>query len=1080
MASVGWAVVDDEGKLLNFKNRYWYGVRLFEDAAEEKNGKPKNLSRRNARHFRRLVRRRALRNNDFIDLIVNKQLVESKTKFYELIKNNSTIPLDLRIKGLKEKLSNSELCVALFNYLQHRGFFYDIPDEQVNDDNEQEKTKLDKSIEEIVNNSIKSGKKPSEIQKEFYSKDGYYVGHPCNLCFSNKCWESEIRLFLSNQQLDDDFKEKYIHLFTRVRDYSKGPGSEKSPTKYGLFIKNKDGKIEKKGESLWETTIGKCTVYENEFRSVKKSGSAELFNLLNDLNNLRLRKEPDWRINQKLKEEIVKYCIEKGKLTKKGLSKIIKCDIDEIFGYRIDKNKKFIIEDLSNIRTIFHSLKLENFNPWQEPEKLNIVNKLVECKSKEKNKDKLRESCRKEISNFGIKIDSNELDGMIDEIKGYTQTHAFSIKFLNECIPQLFKSESGENQQNILIKRSLNNQNKIKNLYINPNKALKNLVVSPTAKRSIRQTIEVFNKIIKFLHNDFSLKSIAIEMAREKNSSDEQKKVNDLQKLNENRRKEVEKWIRNSKWNGSLKDKVIYKLCLLIQQEYKDIYDNNDDITLEEVLEYPNNFDVDHIIPYSKSLMDNKNNKVLTRKSRNKEKGDQTPYQWFEKSGKSKDFERLNDWWKKLFSKKEKDKFNNLTYRLDPLEDFENFIGRNLADTRASTSCLLDIFRAYKNGHDLNDMKMELFSINGLVTNYVRKDLWRFIPRKQRELYRHHADDALVLAYLSTKNFILKAYRFFAKYRNNFENYIIDKETGELRFDRSELINNFANLYANIKLSENPPTFSRQINNCRSNVQFFGETIYSGIQYNNKIRVIKKLDLLKSDVKKLGKFFGENPKKQNDLFIFNSDKKLYYTLSNIYKEYYLDNTNPFQNYLNKNPEYKQGENLLAYVEDSEIKIRRLRYYSSEINSYFVNTKLKQSSKYVSFFTEKNNIGFHLTKKDQKWEIQPITIDFGFNKKKNLVYVAKYTLICLKNQPLSKGMFYIVGVPSRNRVEIKPIMCYQRKLNFYNKEINPDYKVRQGQYTIALDRLIEDFDYIETDILGNVYNRMSFDKRFSSN
>jgi CRISPR-associated endonuclease Csn1 len=134
-----------------------------------------------------LVRRRALRNNDFIDLIVNKQLVESKTKFYELIKNNSTIPLDLRIKGLKEKLSNSELCVALFNYLQHRGFFYDIPDEQVNDDNEQEKTKLDKSIEEIVNNSIKSGKKPSEIQKEFYSKDGYYVGHPCNLCFSNKC-----------------------------------------------------------------------------------------------------------------------------------------------------------------------------------------------------------------------------------------------------------------------------------------------------------------------------------------------------------------------------------------------------------------------------------------------------------------------------------------------------------------------------------------------------------------------------------------------------------------------------------------------------------------------------------------------------------------------------------------------------------------------------------------------------------------------------------------------------------------------------------------------------------------------------
>lgn len=127
--SVGWAVVDDQGKLLKFKNRYWYGVRLFEDAAEEKTGDSKNLSRRNARHLRRIIRRRALRNADYIKLIIDYGFVKNEEEFYELLKINKVNPLDLRIKGLKSKLTNSELCVALFNYLQHRGFFYDNLDD---------------------------------------------------------------------------------------------------------------------------------------------------------------------------------------------------------------------------------------------------------------------------------------------------------------------------------------------------------------------------------------------------------------------------------------------------------------------------------------------------------------------------------------------------------------------------------------------------------------------------------------------------------------------------------------------------------------------------------------------------------------------------------------------------------------------------------------------------------------------------------------------------------------------------------------------------------------------------------------
>jgi hypothetical protein len=42
----------------------------------------------------------------------------------------------------------------------------------------------------------------------------------------------------------------FLILFTRHRDYDKGPGSEKSPTKYGLYEKNSNGDVEKKYDVL--------------------------------------------------------------------------------------------------------------------------------------------------------------------------------------------------------------------------------------------------------------------------------------------------------------------------------------------------------------------------------------------------------------------------------------------------------------------------------------------------------------------------------------------------------------------------------------------------------------------------------------------------------------------------------------------------------------------------------------------------------------------------------------------------------------------------------------------------------------
>lgn len=156
----------------------------------------------------------------------------------------------------------------------------------------------------------------------------------------------------------------------------------------------------------------------------------------------------------------------------------------------------------------------------------------------------------------------------------------------------------------------------------------------------------------------------------------------------------------------------------------------------------------------------------------------------------------------------------------------------------------------------------------------------------------------------------------------------------------------------------------------------------------------------------------------------------------------------------------------------------MKYFDDKVGSYFINDKINRSDKYVSFFDSLKPIGLRLVKNAGKIDILPITIKDKFDKQStNSFYLPKYTTICLKNQPVSKGMFYIIGRPNKKIIEIKPIMCrLDKNLNFYNDFICSEFKIRKGkQFTISLNTLIKEFDLVVTDELGNIYQRKSFEK-----
>ena len=1078
VTSVGWCVVDDDGKILDYKNRWWYGVRLFDDASDEKTGDPKNISRRAARQLRRIIRRRHFRNETFIKSLIENGYVKGKDEFYQIIHNSKDMPVNLRVKGLKQELTKEEWICALFNYLQHRGFFYDISEDEDSESKSNDKTTI-----------INEEEYPSVIQQKYWNNKGYYISSDINSHVSNKEWLKEIEVFLSNQKINDNVKNKFKELFTTIRDFSTGPGRG---SKYGLWEFDPETqeytKKDEENKTLWDKTIGKCSIYPNENRSIKKSGSAELFNFLNDLQNTRKISDKSWRISQEEKEKVLNKVLnivlkEKPTLTK--IAKALNINKDDIIWPRKNAKNKEVFEELNNIRTYYLEVNPSDFKPWLDPKQLDEVNTLVELKRKIRNSDKLQEEIEKLIP----KLSSDKIKEIIEKIKGSSSSHSFSIKALNKFIIDLFKDEQGMEQMQ--LSKRIEKQNSNEDSCINVGKYIKlnkdkfwNLPISPSSKRAISQTFKVFNKLIKFLEKEYEIDTVTIEMAREHNSKETRETIKKLQDINKERKDEVDKKIKEDiteeNTRENIKDSVRYKLYLYYNQEKRDIYTRKE-INVNDLINHPENYNIDHIIPYSISYNDSSANKVLTTSSNNKDKDNQTPYQWFSQKGELDLYTELKGWWKDLF-KDQKKKYSNLIYEGDPAEDYNEFASRALNDTRTSTKFVADCFKEYfnKKHNEANSDKHVLY-INGLITNYLRKNTSRYFGEKNRDLYRHHADDAFLLAYISTNPKMLKVFRFLEKVKINPSEEEGKQIIDENKFDLGEFKREFHQKFNDENIFKNHmPSFSRQLNNKRTSVQFFDQTLYSGLKEGEEVYKVQKIKLIEipnkeKELKKLDKWFPDSKNKPDNILTEDNIYKLLWKICHDDEYKYDDKgkrVNPFVQYMkkikDKFPNDENNKNLIIR-DDKENKytVNSIRVKVEKVNKYFENKKIRKSNKNkIGFYDTMNWNSIYVYKNNGKYKIKTTNIGnkFGENLDKPDFKLYKGDIVLLKG---TNHLFYIAGAnDSGNNLELKPLMSNREA---YTKYYNNNLILKdKQQYFVPINKLIDNFEKVEVDELGNIY------------
>ena len=923
VASVGMAVIDKETETV---------VEAASDLFEEASAASNQL-RRSMRQSKRLNRRKKNRINDFNKLWRKYGYVIPQVKRTDIV--------DIKVKALKECITFEELYLILYSYLKHRGISYleDAGDDSV-------------AGSSSYANGLRHNAKeleiyyPCEIQKERLSANGKYRGQTqivindekidLSNVFTTGSYRKEILTIFDTQKkfydnLTDDFCDEYMILFNRKRKYYEGPGNEKSRTDYGIYTTKigEDGAFVTE-KNIFEKLIGKCSVYEDELRAAAASYTAQEYNLLNDLNNLTIN-------GRKLLEEEKKKIVDRVKTSNSiNMRNIIADAMDEtikdFYGARIDKSEK----------EIFH--KFEAYNKMRKA--LEELGRDIQDFSREDldeigyiltiNTDK--EAIIEAFNNSFVQLSNDVIDCLYNVRKKngtlFSKWQSFSIKIMLELIPVMY--EQPKEQMTILTEMGFKSGkvDDFKGVKYIPVDAVSDEIYNPVVRRSVRISLKILNAVLKKYKE---LDEVVIEMPRDRNSDEQKKRIKDMQNMNEKEMKYVgqrllsEYNIGVSSVDISRQKQLPLKLKLWNEQDGYCLYSGKP-IDPRDIIDNPDLFEIDHIIPRSISFDDSRNNKVLVYRSENQKKGNQTPYYYLTHSSGSWTFEQFKAKVIELSKKREyrisRKKVYNLLFSEDitKMDVLKGFINRNINDTSYASRVVLNTVQSFFKAKD-TDTKVKV--INGSYTHQMRVNMK--LDKNREDSYSHHAVDAMLIGFSKL------GYEAYRKLQGEF----IDFETGEILNQDMWDDNMSDKVYTDYLYGKKWIRIRQEITRAEKEVKYWfrvdkkinrglcNQTIRGTREYEGKTYKINKFDIRTKEgvalFKKLA--FSNKESDREKLLVYKNDRKTFENLVQIFEDY-SDADNPFVQY-----EKETGDIVRKYArKHNGPRIDKLKYTDGEVGA----------------------------------------------------------------------------------------------------------------------------------------------------
>ena len=769
-SSVGWAVLDLEKERIHD-----LGVRIFERPEDPQNGDSLAKPRRDARSARRRLKRRRQRLNHLKQFFIDQNIL-TKNRVEEVLSNKSDFnKLDvyaLRSKAITEELSPEELLKVLYQIAKRRGFKSNRKVVEESDKEDGRVTKALKANEQflIENNYTTVG--------DALSHDAKYAAHKRNK-----------RNDYTNSFARSDFLHELENIIRVQQHYALKniPAQAINDLIYGVS----DGQVTNVNaimyqrpfmtKELIEKMVGECTFEKGEKRAPKASYSFEVFRLASDLSHLVFiprnaskRQAKRENLEIKLSSEQIRKVIDAAKNQKgltykkvRGIAGIsddyVPKDVrgkkkdDDEFG---EGNTFGGLKAYSDIRSALKDLPED----WAKIDNETMINQVAYILTTQK----ADQGIRTELNQLPL---SDKAKEAIIRIKP-TNFKAFghlSIKALQKITENLLKGmtydKACEAAGYDFKKQSVSLEQ----------------ITNPVVKRAITQTLKVVRAIERKHGKPYFIK---VETARDlaKNFKD-RKAIENENKENQARNQSIVQTLNENNIVTPTGQQII-KVKLYREQNGVCLYSGKP-IDFETMLRDNNAYQIDHIVPFSRSNNDGMTNKVLVLTEENQKKSNKTPFEYFGADDQRwKEYAARVEAIYKTRDVKTADKATNVVnykYNGYAMRKKQNLLlqvykndswnVRALNDTRYITRFIQNYLRQmvdFAKGEE----KQRVVAPNGTTTAYLRKR-WGLAKDRTDDVL-HHAKDAAVVAAIDMG--IVYQANLFSK-EQEMEQYLVNVNT---------------------------------------------------------------------------------------------------------------------------------------------------------------------------------------------------------------------------------------------------------------------------------------------------------------
>jgi CRISPR-associated endonuclease Csn1 len=710
-ASVGAA-------LLGEKRIVALHVRTFDRAETNDKGESLNKIRRESRSVRRRLRRRAYRKQRLCQLFVQQGLITDPVPDSFA---GAVSPWLLRADGLDRLLTKQEWAAVLYHIVKHRGF------QSTRKSEVRESEKAGQMLYGVKQNQILRDDKGYRTVGEMAVRDDRFAqakrnkGGAYNHTFSRA-----------------DLEHELSELFEAQRHFCHAHAGKAFEAEVHRWLMVRRPALS--GNDLLRM-VGKCTFEQGEYRAPKACYTAQRFVWVTTiLNNLRINRQGTIR---SLTEEERRLVIDapfqktKTKLTYKLLRQLLELDKQDRFvglHYATGSEKKdpestalFEAKEFHTLRKAYEKagLKLEWARDSQNPQRLDDLGYALSVFKED-------DEARTWLGNRGIEPEIIEVV-LAETFSAFLH---LSLKTLHNILPHM---EAGLRYDEAVIKAGYRHHSQInekrRSSYIP--RPSREQFSNPVVFRALNQARKLVNAIVRAYGPP---SAVHIELARDLSRPLEERRKTEKAQGEYRKNKEADITYFEEEFGFTPKGRDLEKWRLYREQDAKCAYSLKP-IDINRLMKDRSYTEVDHALPYSRSFDNSMSNKALVLTSENRNKGNQTPYEYLD--GKNDTLAWRNfEAYVKANRKYRQAKRDRLLRKNFGKEEAGGFRERHLTDTRY-------ICKEFKRMIDQHlylsdDAPSNCVVVSGQLTGYLRARWGLLKVRANGDL--HHALDAAVVA----------------------------------------------------------------------------------------------------------------------------------------------------------------------------------------------------------------------------------------------------------------------------------------------------------------------------------------------